>query len=108
MVEWAYKEMLVIDTLFGFLFTRFMAGKKSGQRGRVPSVRFRIKDKYTIHLHHWFLCSIALVGMYLIDISSTFLHGLVYGSIVQGFLYPDFYKFIHRQKDVGSTDSQKI
>lgn len=90
--------MIVVDTIFGFLFTRFMAGK-IGKQGRLRSVRFRVKDKYTVHLHHWFLCGIALVGMQLVDISSTFLHGLVYGSIAQGLLYRDCYKFFYRDKE---------
>ena len=99
-VKILYIDMIFIDTIFGFLFTRYMAGERKGKRGRVPSLRFRAPGNYTIHLHHWFLCSFALVCMYRIDISSTFLYGLVYGSIAQGLTYRDFYKFIYKENNL--------
>ncbi|MDP2676532.1 MAG: hypothetical protein Q8O83_02515 [bacterium] len=98
--------MIVFDAVIGYFVSHFFAGKKPGQRGRLPSFRFRVKRNYIVHLHHWFLCSIALISLSVIDLYNTLLYGLLMGFTLQGLTYKDFYKLIYRHKK--ETDEASV
>ncbi|PIR69679.1 MAG: hypothetical protein COU47_01130 [Candidatus Niyogibacteria bacterium CG10_big_fil_rev_8_21_14_0_10_46_36] len=97
--------MIVLNVFIGFFVSHFIAGKKVGERGRIPSFRFRVKDKYIVHLHHWFLCGVALASLSIIDLYNTILYGLLMGSAIQGLTYKDFYKLIYRHTEKAEEPS---
>lgn len=91
--------LIVVDVVIGYFISHFFAGRKPGQRGRMPSFRFRIKNMYIVHLHHWFLCTVVLIGLFVTDLYNTLVYGFLVGSAVQGLTYKDFYKLIYRHEE---------
>jgi hypothetical protein len=80
----------------GYWLSALCSGKEPGQRGKMPSLKFRVND-YTVHLHHWLCASFVVVafpGTMRIHITLLF---FFVGIIIHGLTYPDFYKVIYRQ-----------
>ena len=89
--------LFLLGIMIGFLVSLFFSGKEEGKKGRLPSWKFSFKS-YTVHLHHWFLISLLLIGLWFIDVTNPLIFGLLVGSITQGLTYRDFYKIIYKKK----------
>lgn len=99
--------MILLDTYIGYVIARFVAGKKTGERGRIKSVRFRIKHDYVFHIHHWFFSVLIIGALLLADVQSTLAYGFFAGSALHGLTYSDFYKIIHKEQKA-SMLSEKV
>lgn len=84
--------------MFGYFFTKILAGKKEGEPGKIKSIIIELK-KWKIHFHHWLIAFVFL----LIDLYFYFLPypqiswGFLGGVIFQGLTYPDWYKIVARK-----------
>ncbi len=81
----------------GYLIAKYLGSKKSGERGKVPSVRLYM-GKYRLHLHHW-LISVAAMALPLLRGWGTFpaelYYGLGCGIAVQGiYCYSDWHRIL--------------
>ena len=85
--------LLILGLLIGFFVARFDSGKKEGNEGSLKSIQFNV-GKYRIHIHHWFIASIILIILIMLDFYNDLIYGLLIGLIIQGLTYRDFYKFI--------------
>lgn len=92
---------LGLGIIFGYFTARFLAGKQTGQQGRIKSLAFQIGD-YKLHLHHWLLSLGVLAFAFLFNLFHfNFFYGFVGGWIIQGvFSYKDWKKILSkRSKD---------
>lgn len=86
--------LFIISLLMGFLASRFIAGKSTGEKGRLGSIMIPFR-KWRFHLHHWlyslWLISVSLVtGMYFIAPAITY--GTLGGVTFQGiYCYKDWH-----------------
>ena len=80
----------------GFVFAKLLSGKKEGDIGIVPSLRFSYKQ-YIIHIHHWIWGCLLLLVLFALDYYSDFIYGFLIGLIIQGLTYRDFYKVIYKK-----------
>ena len=99
--------LFAISLLMGFLASKFIAGKSTGERGKLGSILIPF-GKWRIHLHHWlyslWLISISMAtGMYFITPAITF--GTLGGVTYQGiYCYKDWYiVLVKRPKKVSNT-----
>lgn len=90
------------STIFGYYITNFFSGKSEGEQGIVKSLIFQFGG-YTVHLHHWFVLLMLLLGLIYVwyrgGIGERTLYvigGLLIGGIVQGLTYSDWYRIIYR------------
>jgi hypothetical protein len=84
----------VLGSSLGFGLAKFIAGRKTGQPGRIRSLKFNIRSR-TLHLHHWFLGSICLAALASFDIYHHFTYSFLTGITIQGLTYRDFFKIIY-------------
>jgi Na+/glutamate symporter len=88
---------LFFGVLLGYLIGKFIAGKETGEIGKVKSLNFKIGN-YKIHLHHWLYSSGILTSFILFNFSPPwpqFSFGLFGGLIVQGIIsYSDWHKIL--------------
>ena len=88
---------LCLWMIAGYFLSKFLAGKKTGESGIIPSMVFTIKN-HRLHLHHWVYSSIAMVVLYLVGVSSVFLYGIAAGAVYQGvFNYTDWHRILVRR-----------
>ncbi len=82
----------------GYLIAKYSAGKEMGQRGKLPSLKFKVND-YTLHLHHWLYAS-AIIVAFPAEMGAhiTVLFFFI-GVIAQGLTYRDFYRIVYRHTD---------
>jgi hypothetical protein len=85
----------VIGGVIGFCFAKFTSGKREGVQGRIPSLKFTI-GQYTIFLHHWIFSAMAIITLLLLEIKYLWLYGILFGAMIQGLLYKDFYYIIFK------------
>lgn len=89
--------------LAGYFAAHFFAGKKTSEPGRFPSLVFEVQD-YRIHLHHWLVFLVVLVGATLFNffLFTPFLfYGFFGGAIFQGLWhYEDWPRIVSKQKKV--------
>ena len=87
-----------LGILLGYFLSKFLAGKKAGETGKLKSIVISFKE-WKIHLHHWFLASILLIFSFFDFLSlPQFALGILGGAIVQGLNYPDWYLILIRKK----------
>lgn len=82
---------LGVSIIGGYLMARFLAGARTHAKGRIPSLRFRVKT-YKVHLHHWFVCLGILALAFLFHfflVTPQVFYGFLGGAIVQGVVYYD-------------------
>lgn len=86
--------LFLLTGLLGFLASKYVAGKSSGEKGRIGSIIIPFR-RWAIHLHHW-LYSLGLmglssaIGLYLL--SPTVTYGILGGSVFQGiYCYNDWH-----------------
>jgi hypothetical protein len=90
---------LFLGSIWGFLITKFLAGKRPGEKGKMFSIILKLKN-YQLHLHHWLIG----IGLFFTNLQLNFLplpyfsNGFLVGLIVQGLTYPDWYLIIKRVK----------
>jgi len=87
--------ILIIFVIIGFAVVKLLSGKKEGERGIVPSLKFKI-GIYFIHLHHWLWALIIILILVCIDYFNEIIYGLLIGLIIQGLTYRDFYKIVYK------------
>ncbi len=108
------KKLICIGLLpagvgFGYLFyiswgiglavSKYFSGEKDGRPGRVKSIIISWR-RYELHLHHWFLSSlagaiIAVEGSSLVI--PELLYGFIGGLVFQGiYCYSDWYRIVKR------------
>ena len=86
--------IFVLSWLLGFLTSKYMAGKSSGEQGKFRSIVIPFR-RWEIHLHHWLysLCLMGLtsaIGLHFLSPSITY--GLLGGLIFQGiYCYEDWH-----------------
>lgn len=88
--------LFILAWLLGLLASRFVAGKSSGEKGRLNSVIIPF-IKWRIHLHHWvsalFLVGISSAfGLYFLSPAVTF--GMLAGTMFQGIYFYDDWRII--------------
>lgn len=92
---------LYMGVLAGYFLAFFVAGKKTGERGKVRSLAFDL-GSYRLHLHHWLLGSAALVISWQYDVSiltSNLGYGFMGGMIFQGVAcYSDWHKVLIKKR----------
>lgn len=88
--------------IIGYIISKIMAGKETGQSGILKSITFQV-GSYKLHLHHWLLglivLVVALVGNFYV-VSPNFFYGVLGGCILQGIVcYKDWTKILIKQRD---------
>ena len=87
--------------LAGYFAAHFIAGQKTSEQGRLPSLVFAVGD-WRVHLHHWlvFLAIFIVAAIASFFIVSPFVfYGFLGGVIAQGlFHYEDWPHVIKRQQ----------
>jgi len=101
---------LGLGIVLGYFTARLLAGKQTGQQGKIKSLAFQIGD-YKLHLHHWLLSLgvlafaffFNLFGQWVSDVH--FFYGFIGGWIVQGvFSYKDWRKILIKRNGRSSSD----
>ena len=87
--------IIFLGGIIGFFIAKIFAGKKEGEKGLIGSIKFSI-GQYTVHLHHWIIATLVLIFLFSIGVYNNFIYGLLFGIIVQGLCYRDFYKIIYK------------
>jgi hypothetical protein len=95
--------LFVLSWLLGFLTSKYIAGKSSGEQGKFRSIVVPFR-RWGIHLHHW-LYSLGLMGLTsafgLYFLSPTITYGLLGGSIFQGiYCYDDWHVVVVNKRQV--------
>jgi len=86
--------LFFLSWLLGFLASKYVAGKSSGEQGKVRSIIIPFR-RWKVHLHHWLysLCLIgfsAAIGLHFL--SPIITYGLLGGSVFQGiYCYNDWH-----------------
>ncbi len=86
--------LFILGLLMGFLASKFLSGKTTGQRGKLGSVLIPFR-RWKLHLHHWlyssWLAGISTVtGIYFLAPLLTY--GLLGGVAFQGiYCYDDWH-----------------
>ena len=87
-------SLFFLSWLLGFLASKYVAGKSSGEQGKIKSIIIPFR-RWRIHLHHWLysLCLIGLssaIGLHFLSPAITY--GLLGGSVFQGiYCYNDWH-----------------
>jgi len=89
--------VIIIFAFIGFFTARFFSGKKPGEDGRIKSFKIRI-GKFVIHSHHWLIAVIILILLLSINFYNDIIYGYLFGLVVQGLIYKDFYKVVYKDK----------
>jgi len=90
--------LLIIGIIVGFTLFELFSGRKEGKVGIF--ILFLKTKKHAYHIHHWIVSLIILIILLSFSIKIPFLLGFLIGSIIQGWTYKDFYKFLTRKKIV--------
>lgn len=89
--------IIIIFALIGFFVADFFSGKKAGKEGIVKSLKIRIGNS-VIQLHHWLIAVTILIILLLFRFYNDYVYGFLFGLIIQGLTYRDFYKIIYKVK----------
>lgn len=85
----------LLSCIVGYLIAVYCAGKEMGQKGKMPSLKFKVSD-YTVHLHHWLYASFFVAAFPSTMSAHISLFFFFVGIIAQGLTYRDFYKIVYR------------
>lgn len=92
-----------LGMILGYFLAKKFAGRKTGDQGKLRSLKFLIGN-YNLHFHHWLLGLGIFVFSFFLDVSfssNLFFYGGMAGVIVHGvFDYNDWYKVIAREKTI--------
>jgi hypothetical protein len=103
--------LFAISLLLGLLASRFIAGKTTGEKGKIRSIIIPF-GRWKIHLHHW-LYSLWLIGISFVTgvhfLSPIITYGVLGGSTFQGiYAYGDWHVILVKQKQPKSKDYQQL
>ena len=87
--------------LAGYFASQWVAGQKTSEQGRLPSLVFTVGD-WRVHLHHW----LVFLGIFIAAAIASFFivspfvfYGFLGGVIVQGLAhYDDWPHIVSKQK----------
>ena len=89
--------LFLLSWLIGFLASKYVAGKSTGERGKVRSIVIPLR-RWAVHLHHWlyslFLVSLSFTtGMHFLTPEITYGllrdYNLIYGRLITSTLCDD-------------------
>lgn len=89
--------LMIISFIFGFVIDYLISGKKVGDPGIIPSLKFKIK-KYYFHLHHWLGLLLILIILILITFFNEFVYGFLIGMIAHNMTMSDSFRIITLKK----------
>ncbi len=102
--------LFFVGGLLGFLLAKYIAGRTSGNPGRIRSIAIPFGN-YKIHLHHWLISS-GIIALSLITsvgfLASAIFYGVLSGSVFQGiYSYSDWHKILipRRQQSIENTSA---
>ena len=88
--------LFILSWLIGMLASKYIAGKSSGETGKLKSVIIPFR-RWRIHIHHW-LYSLCLLGFSsafgLHFLTPTITYGLLGGAVFQGIYFYDDWRVI--------------
>jgi len=89
--------LFFISCLLSFLITKYLAGKASGEQGRVKSILIPL-GRYQLHVHHW-LISTGVIGLSMTTNvclgTPVIFYGALGGLVFQGvYCYSDWHKIL--------------
>ncbi len=87
--------LFILGFALSFLFFYLAAGRHACDHP-ARSIVFPF-GKYCLHVHHWMIGLIVLVGLFFLGIHDLFIKGLLSGMIVQGLTYPDRFVIFYRK-----------
>jgi hypothetical protein len=96
--------LFLLSWLISFLASKYIAGKSTGERGKVRSIVIPFR-RWAIHLHHWlyslFLVSLSLTtGTHFLTPEITY--GLLGGLVFQGiYCYGDWHIILVSRHQTG-------
>ncbi len=96
--------LFLLSWLISFLASKYIAGKSTGERGKVRSIVIPLR-RWAIHLHHWlyslFLVSLSLTtGTHFLTPEITY--GLLGGLVFQGiYCYGDWHIILVSRHQTG-------
>ena len=100
--------LFFVSWLLGFVLTKYMAGKTSGEQGRIKSIVIPF-GRHEVHLHHWLIASGIIILNLIINIpflTSTIFYGVLSGLVFQGiYCYSDWHRILisRRHQNVENT-----
>lgn len=89
--------LLAVSLLIGFLTSKYLSGKSTGERGIIGSIRIPFR-RWRIHLHHW-VYSLALIAIFAATgfhlITPVLTYGFLFGVTIQGvYCYEDWHRIV--------------
>ena len=97
-IAWGY--VFYLSCAAGFVISHYCGGEESGRPGRVRSIIIPLR-RYELHLHHWFLATLAAAGR---AVQGFFLvrpelfYGVLGGLVLQGiYCYKDWHRIVRRR-----------
>ena len=99
--------LFVLSLLLGFLASKLVAGKSTGEKGKISSIIIPFR-RWRIHLHHW-LYSLWLLGISFATgtffLAPTLTYGLLSGVAFQGvYCYGDWHVILVSRRGGRSTE----
>lgn len=86
-----------LGIVLGFEYAMWAFGKHAGDQGRIPNIRIHF-GSHEFLAHHWFMFSIYALIIYWffrkrnqLNFVIFFIIAFLFGSIIQGFTYSDWY-----------------
>ena len=93
---------LYFGVLIGYFLGRVLAGKETGESGKIKSIVFNI-GRWRLHLHHWFFGLGIATSVFFLNLPFPFPQfsvGFLGGFVFQGiYCYSDWYKLLMRKKE---------
>ena len=87
--------------IIGYIAARLVAGTKTKERGRFPSIEFSLRG-YKIHVHHWLSFASVLAAAFIFQFSvfaQEIFYGFLGGVVIQGITYyEDWRQVVKREK----------
>lgn len=106
-IGWGY--LFYLCWAIGFAISKYCGGRKDGRPGRVRSIIIPWR-RYELHLHHWFLFSLAgaistASGFFLVapELFYGFLSGLAFQGI---YCYGDWHRIVKRKSVLLTLEQQ--
>jgi hypothetical protein len=88
-----------IGAILGYYLTKFLAGRREGERGKIKSLILSF-SRWQIHLHHWLLGATFLFFSLWFNILPLpqFSVGFLSGMIFQGLTYSDWHRIFLKKE----------
>jgi hypothetical protein len=96
----AWGHVFYLSCAAGFAISHYCGGEESGSPGRVKSIIIPLR-RHELHLHHWFLATLAAVGSALQGfflVRPELFYGVLGGLVLQGiYCYKDWHRIVKRR-----------